>query len=108
MPAPLEEQRLSNPFARALGRWRAQSRTRRELLTLVFALALGVLVLPWLIWAAGKTLLGPYAHGGPLHLWGDFFAGLEQGSPAFWFVAMGPLLFLVVFRLVRFGLRAGR
>jgi hypothetical protein len=97
---------LLNPVARILARLRDQSRTRRELFALGVALASGVLLLPWLIWAVGKTVLGPYGHGGALQFWGDFFVGLGHGSAVFWIVALGPLIFTLLVRLICYGLRA--
>ena len=105
-PPPPEELLLPNPVARLLARLRDQSRTRRELTALAIALASGVLLLPWLIWAAGKTVLGPYAHGGALQFWRDFFVGLGHGSTVFWMVALGPLIFMLIVRLIYYGLRA--
>jgi hypothetical protein len=87
-----------------LARLRAQSRTRRELIALAIALASGVLLLPWLIWAVGKTVLGPYGHGGALQFWSDFFVGLGQGSAVFWIVALGPFIFMLLVRLICYSL----
>lgn len=108
MLAPTEEPLLPNPFARIRSRWSSQSRARRELLTFAGALALGLLLLPWLIWIVGHSILGPYAHGGALRFFGDFLVGLTQGSPVFWVVALGPTIFLLLIRLFRYGVRAAR
>jgi hypothetical protein len=64
----------------------------RELLGAAVCLVIGVVVMPCLIFAAGRVSLGPYEHGGVFGLWRDFLAGLESGSEAFWFVALGPYL----------------
>lgn len=72
----------------------------RELLLLVLCLALGVLVMPCIIFAAGRLSLGPYEHGGVFALWRDFLAGLGHGSEAFWFVALCPYILLCVLRLL--------
>jgi hypothetical protein len=100
-----EELLLSNPFARLGDRWRTQSSTRRGLLTCVAALAFGLFLLPWLIWIAGQAFLGPYANGGAWAFLTDFFLGLAHGSLAFWVVALGPLLSLL---LIRFSLHRGQ
>lgn len=104
MPAPSEESLLPNPFARIRNSWSAQSRTRREVLTLTLALAFGVLVLPWLIWIAGALALGPYARGGAFRFIGDFYTALAQGHLAFWLIALGPLVFWTLLRLMWVGL----
>ncbi|HTP39821.1 MAG TPA: hypothetical protein VMI92_09640 [Steroidobacteraceae bacterium] len=71
----------------------------RELLRLGIALVLGCVIVPALIWWVGKLILGPYAHGGLLALWGDFFAGLAHASFPFWLVALGPYALLWLLRL---------
>jgi hypothetical protein len=70
----------------------------RELLAALACLLLGVLVMPCLIYAVGRLALGPYAHGSVLSLWHDFLIGLARGSQAFWFIAIGPYLLLMLFR----------
>ena len=96
-----------------LGRVRALSRPRRELLGLALALLVGLLLMPLLIWLAGNRVLGPYTHGqnlhaGPFALLQDFFIGLLHGSAVFWAVALGPAVFILLLRLCVRGLRAWR
>ena len=62
-----------NAIRRGLGRLRAQSPLRRELVIFGAALLFAVLVLPSLIWMAGQVFLGDYIRsptgapvGGPL------------------------------------------
>ncbi|HET9107840.1 MAG TPA: hypothetical protein VFN79_11695 [Steroidobacteraceae bacterium] len=83
----------------------AQIRARREIGIYAGALALGLLVIPLLIWLVGHRTLGPYTHGdnpqglGPLTLYADYFSGLAHGWLGYWAVAVGPALLLVVARL---------
>ena len=63
---------------------------RRELLALVICLSAGLLLMPCLIFAAGRLSLGPYAHGNLFALWHDFIEGLIAGSWAAWFIAVAP------------------
>jgi hypothetical protein len=70
----------------------------RELLTLAACLGVGVIVMPCLIFAAGRIALGPYAHGSVFALWREFIGGLLAGSQAQWFVALGPYLFVWLLR----------
>ena len=69
----------------------------RELAIVGICLLLGIVVMPCLIFVAGRASLGPYEHGGVFSLWRDFVGGLASGSEAFWFVACAPyaLLWLV-------------
>ncbi len=77
---------------------RSATGVSRELLTLAACLGIGVVVMPCLIFAAGRIALGPYAHGSLFALWHDFIAGLISGSQAEWFVAVGPYLFVWLLR----------
>lgn len=82
-----------------------ETRTRRELALFGGALALGLLVIPLLIWLVGHRTLGPYTRGddprglGPLALYGDYFAGLARGWLGYWTVALGPAVVLLLTRL---------
>jgi len=82
-----------------------ETRTRREVTLFGGALALGLLVIPLLIWIVGHRTLGPYTHGddprglGPLSLYGDYFSGLAHGWPGYWAVALGPAVLLLLARL---------
>lgn len=79
----------------------AQPRLNFEAITAGLALLTGLLVMPALIYAAGKFTLEPYANGGLLALYFDFFKGLFQLRTSFWIVALGPLVFLSLARLFR-------
>ena len=79
--------------------------TRRTMALFGGALALGLLIIPLLIWLVGHRVLGPYTHGddprglGPLALYGDYFSGLAHGWLGYWAVALGPAVLLVAARL---------
>ena len=88
--------------------WRRFRRTRgirREILTVLLCLGIGLLLMPWLIWAVGSNTLGAYTNGGPFSLWRDFLVGLGHGSLAFWLVALGPYVALWLWRALRWGWR---
>jgi hypothetical protein len=95
---------VPSPLARAQA-FTLEPRTRRELALFGGALALGLFVIPLLIWIAGHRALGPYTHGdnplglGPLALYADYFAGLARGWPGYWAVALGPAVLLLAARL---------
>lgn len=82
----------------------AALRPRRELLLLGGALGVGLLAMPLLTWLVGHWTLGPYTHGdsgpgyGPMTLFSDYFAGLLQGIPGYWVVALGPFALLCAVR----------
>jgi hypothetical protein len=86
---------LTRYYSGARGLW-------RELLAVAICLALGVLLMPCLIFAAGRLALGPYARGNLFALWHDFLQGLVSGSWAAWFITIGPYL---LFWLLRGGRR---
>ncbi len=102
MPAPMATTPLER-LARARQSFTGLSRAQRELIVAGVALAVGLLVMPFLIWAAGNRVLGPYTHGdnlkaGPWALFADYVVGLAHGSAVFWVVALGPL---ALFTLIR-------
>ena len=82
-----------------------ENRGRRMLTLFGAALALGLFVVPLLIWLAGHRALGPYTHGdnpralGPLALYADYFSGLAHGWLGYWTVALGPAVLLFLARL---------
>lgn len=82
-----------------------ETRSRREVALFGGALALGLVVIPLLIWIVGRRSLGPYTHGddpqglGPLALYADYFSGLAHGWLGYWGVALGPALIVLVARL---------
>ncbi len=80
-------------------RYFAQTGLTFELWTLAGALLIGVLVLPALIWVAGRLTLGSYAHGGAFALYVDYFRGLFKGGASYWAAALGPYALIVVGRL---------
>jgi hypothetical protein len=86
---------LTQHYSAARGLW-------RELLAVLICLALGVLLMPSLIFLAGRLALGPYARGNLFALWRDFLQALAGGSRAAWFVLLGPYL---LFWLLRGGRR---
>ena len=81
--------------------YRGTSGLLRELLLLAASIGVGVIVMPCLIFAVGRAVLGPYAHGSVFALWRDFMIGLISGSQAVWFIVLGPYLLVWL-------LRAGR
>lgn len=86
------------------GFWRYYGRTQgiwRELLAGLVCIAVGLLLMPCLIYLVGRAALGPYAGGNLFSLWHDFLDGLARGSHAAWFILLGPYVLLWL-------LRAGR
>lgn len=92
--------------------YRALTGIRRELATFGLCLAVGLILLPMVIWVAGRLSLGDYTRspsgsptGGPLALWVDYLAGLAQGSLGYWVALLGPWLLLMALRGSRRWLR---
>ena len=87
----------------AMGIWTfhdIRQRTRDWLvIVLAVALVLGLLVLPLLIYLAGRLTLGSYANGGPLALLGDYLRGLANGHLSVWIAVLGPYGFILLGRL---------
>jgi hypothetical protein len=96
---------LFNWFIRARDSYFAQSPWKFEAITLGLALLVGLLVMPALIYLAGRFTLDHYANGGLFALYGDFFRGLFEPRQTNWIVVLGPLAFLCLFRLFRLFLR---
>jgi hypothetical protein len=89
---------VTNQLRRFWEHYRGAQGVVRELLTIALCLGLGLLVMPCLIFAAGRTVLGPYGHGNLFALWRDFLAALTTGSLAAWFIVVGPYLLLWLLR----------
>jgi hypothetical protein len=89
---------LLNPFARLRERLRSLPRAQGEMILAALALLAGAVLMPLLVWAAGRIALGNYGNGGPLALLGDFMRGLGQGSLPFWIVAAAPYVVLLAVR----------
>jgi len=84
---------------RDLGRYYRGARgVWRELLAAIICLALGIVLMPCLIFLAGRIALGPYARGSLFALWHDYLQGLISGSMAAWFIAFGPYVLLWLLR----------
>ena len=81
---------------------------RREFLWLLIGLPVGLLLLPPLIWLVGSRVFGAYAGGSTRDLVDHFYRGLGQGQQAFWIVALGPYLAILILRLTVAGVRAAR
>jgi hypothetical protein len=89
---------ISNRLRRMAGYYHGARGLWRELLALAICLAVGVLLMPCLIFATGRVALGPYARGSLFALWHDFLQGLIAGSQADWFIVIGPYLLLWLLR----------
>lgn len=102
MPAPMGTTPLE-PLTRPWQSFARRPRAHRVLIVAAAALAVGILAMPFLIWAVGNRFLGPYAHGdnpkaGPWALFADYVVGLAHGSAVFWVVALGPLALVLLIR----------
>ena len=92
-------------FSRARAWYFSQPTLIFEAVTLGLALLFGLLVMPPLIYLAGRFTLQEYANGGAFALYLDFLKGLVAPRSSFWVVLVGPFVFLTLFRLFRIALR---
>jgi hypothetical protein len=82
----------------------SRRRVRFELILAATWLAVGLLLLPALIFAVGGSLLGPYGDNGGLgRFYGDFFGDLAEPSVRAWAIALGPLALISMLRLIFVG-----
>lgn len=83
-------------------------RIRFELIFGSVWLAIGLFLLPGVIFWVGITLLGPYGEGqgaGMGTFYGDFYGDLAQGELRAWALALGPLIVVSLLRAVFIGTR---
>lgn len=90
---------------RARAAYYAQPRLKFEATTLGLAVLFGLLVMPALIYLAGRVALGGYENGGVFSLYGDFLKGLFEPRLSNWIVLIGPFVFLSLVRAFRLVLR---
>jgi hypothetical protein len=99
------ESALFTWFTRARAWYFSQPMPTFEAVTLGLALLVGLLVMPALIYLAGRFTLEDYANGGVFSLYFDFYKGLFEPRSSFWVVVIGPFVLLTLFRLFRLILR---
>jgi hypothetical protein len=96
---------LFNWFERARVYYFSQSRPKFEAMTFGLTLLVGLLVMPALVYLAGRYTLREYANGGLFALYFDFFKGLLEPRPSCWIVVAGPFVMLTLIRVFRLILR---
>jgi hypothetical protein len=85
--------------------------SRRLRFELIFAsvwLAIGLFLVPALIFWVGIVLLGPYGDGpgeGMGAFYADFFGDLATGEVRAWLLALGPLILVSLLRAIFIGKR---
>jgi hypothetical protein len=72
-----------------------------ELVVAVVGLALGLILMPVLIFYSGVVALGRYDGASLGHLYSSLFEGLKEASIASWIVFLGPYGLYLVFRALR-------
>lgn len=72
-----------------------------ELTLAVALLLIGLLALPAIVFVVGKKLFGTYStHGGLGLFYSNFTSDLANAKVASWAIALGPLLLIVIVRLI--------
>jgi hypothetical protein len=92
-------------FTRARAWYFSQPALPFEAVTFGLAMLVGLLLMPALIYLAGRYTLDTYANGGVFSLYADFFRGLFEPRSSNWVVVLGPFVLLSVFRAFRLILR---
>ncbi|HTU65366.1 MAG TPA: hypothetical protein VMF52_05430 [Steroidobacteraceae bacterium] len=92
---------MFNWLVRARDGYFSLPRLQFEAITFGLAFLVGLLVMPIPIYLAGLVALKAYHNGGLFSLYGDWFAGLFGAHSSFWIVALGPFVFLTLFRACR-------
>jgi hypothetical protein len=81
---------------------------RRLRFELIFAsawLAVGLFLMPAIIYMVGASLLGPYGENAGLgRFYADFFGDLAEPSVRAWSIALGPLALVSLVRLIFVGM----
>ena len=98
-------QQLFTWFVRARDYYFSQPRPKFEALTFGVTLLVGLLIMPALIYLAGRYALMAYANGGVFALYFDFYKGLIELRPSCWIVVAGPFVILTLLRIFRLILR---
>jgi hypothetical protein len=104
-------ERIARTFdPRAVDSEPGSGRLRFEVIIASVWLALGLFLVPALIFWVGITLLGPYGDGavesgGLGSFYADFFGDLASGEVRAWALALGPLIIVSLVRLVFVGTR---
>jgi hypothetical protein len=101
-------QNLTSPMDERTDNSLHPNRTRFELIFASVWLAVGLFLLPALIFWVGIVTLGPYGEGqgaGMGTFYGDFFGDLAQGEVRAWALALGPLVLITLLRAIFWGAR---
>jgi hypothetical protein len=75
-------------------------RIRRDSAWLLAALLFAAAALPLLVYFTGLQTFGPYAHGGPLDFFRDYYADLARLRPAAWLLLLGPVIMVLLWRVI--------
>lgn len=73
---------------------------KRHMAWIVATLAFAALALPFLVYYTGLATFGPYAGGGPMRFFGDYFADLARLRPGAWLLLLGPAMLVLVWRVL--------
>lgn len=93
----------------------ASPESQRLRFELIFAsawLAVGLFLMPAIVYYVGSSLLGPYGSISAESLglgrfYADFFGDLAEPSMRAWSIALGPLLLVSLVRAIFIGVRPG-
>jgi len=75
-------------------------KSRHHISWVISALVFGAAILPFLVYATGVKVLGPYSGGGAGAFYGAFFADLADLRPAALALLLGPAALVAVWRVL--------
>lgn len=78
----------------------APMRMPRNAAWLAAALVFSATALPLLVYCTGLQTLGPYARGGPLQFFLDYYADLGRLRPGAWTLLLGPVGLVLLWRVL--------
>lgn len=100
---------MAERFAHTAHEEPGNRRLRFELIFASVWLAVGLFLVPALIFWVGIVMLGPYGEGQGAGLgtfYADFFGDLATGEVRTWLLALGPLIVISLVRAIFIGTRA--
>ena len=96
---------MFNWFVRARDWYLSQPRWIFEPVTCGLMLLVGLIVMPALIYIAGRITLREYQNGAVFALYFDYYKGLAEMRESCWIATLGPYGFFMLYRAFRAILR---
>lgn len=72
----------------------------RNVAWIAAAVVFAALPLPFLVYFTGMQTLGPYAGGGALRFFAEFWADVARLRPGAWLLLLGPAVLVLLWRML--------